>query len=130
MYGTVAKFKLSPQGVKNVSELYDSLYPERNAALARELPAGAVCAFDFQLDEEPDTFVHVVVFESAEAYWANAESPEQNERFEKAMALLQPVGEPEWNDGAVVNVIRAQGADLNEQLAQENTEAVKLLEGA
>ncbi|MDX1664601.1 MAG: hypothetical protein R3272_12470 [Candidatus Promineifilaceae bacterium] len=128
MYGTILKMKLSPQGVKNMSDYYGEIYPEEDEEGGRQLPQGALCAIDFQLDDEPDTFIHIAIFESREAYWANAESPEQNERFEKAVAMLQPAGEPEWNDGAVVNVIRARGVDLNERLAQDETAPVTLVD--
>ena len=130
VYGTVVKMKLSPEGVKNMRDYYAEIYPEEDREGDRRLPEGAICAIDFQLDDEPDTFIHIAIFESREAYWANAESPEQNERFEKAMAMLQPVGEPEWHDGAVMNVVRAQGADLNERLAQGNAAEVAAPEGA
>jgi hypothetical protein len=41
----------------------------------------------------------VVGFESKEAYRANAESPEQNARYEQYVQLLD--GPPEWNDGEI-----------------------------
>jgi hypothetical protein len=41
-----------------------------------------------------------VVFSSKEAYVKNAESPEQNSRYEAFMELLE--GPPEWHDGEVV----------------------------
>jgi hypothetical protein len=44
----------------------------------------------------------VAVFESKEAYWANAQSPEQNARFLQLRALL--LDDPQWHDGVIVSV--------------------------
>lgn len=43
----------------------------------------------------------VGVFESREAYRANAASPEQHQRFLQLRALLE--ADPEWHDGAIVD---------------------------
>jgi hypothetical protein len=41
-----------------------------------------------------------VVFENKESYFANANSPEQHQRFLQMMSVLE--SEPEWHDGNVV----------------------------
>lgn len=43
----------------------------------------------------------VAVFESEEAYRANASSPEQHQRYLAYRALLN--ADPEWHDGAVTS---------------------------
>ena len=53
------------------------------------------------MDSDPTHLILAVLFESKEAYEANASSPEQDERFHKMMALL--AGEPQWNDGEIVS---------------------------
>ena len=40
-------------------------------------------------------------FESKEAYWANAQSPEQHERFLRLRSLF--LEDPEWHDGAIIS---------------------------
>lgn len=109
MYGTIMKVKVAPETADELPELYDELYP------TGELPPGAVAVFDFQLDDDPTVFFHIALFESREAYWANANSPEQHARFEKAVAFLQPLGEPEWNDGTVINSLIADPDHLLEK---------------
>ena len=99
MYGTIMKISVSPESADKMHELYDELYP------TGELPAGAVAAFDYQLDDDPTVFFHIAIFESREAYWANADSAEQHARYERAMAFIQPEGEPEWYDGEVINML-------------------------
>jgi hypothetical protein len=43
----------------------------------------------------------VVAFTDKASYRAKAESPEQNERYQQYVALLD--GEPEWHDGEIVD---------------------------
>ena len=45
----------------------------------------------------------MVVFESREAYWANAQSPDQNQRYQEMRALM--LADPEWHDGEIVDVV-------------------------
>jgi hypothetical protein len=45
----------------------------------------------------------VVAFESKDAYWANARSPEQDARFKEMRALL--ASDPEWHDGEIVGSV-------------------------
>lgn len=109
MYGTIMKVRVAPENAEKMQELYEELYP------TGELPAGAVAVFDFQMDDDPTEFFHIAIFESRDAYRANAESPEQHARFEKAVAFIKPVGEPQWNDGQVVNAVIADPAQLLEK---------------
>jgi hypothetical protein len=53
------------------------------------------------MDGDPGVLFLVAVFESKEAYWANAQSPEQHERFTRLSALL--LEEPAWHDGAIIS---------------------------
>jgi hypothetical protein len=52
------------------------------------------------MDRDSREFFLAVIFQSKEAYFANANSPEQHERFSKLMQVLE--SEPEWNDGEIV----------------------------
>ena len=56
------------------------------------------------MDGDPGEIFLVAVFASREAYWANAQSPEQNERFHELRALL--VADPEWHDGEIIDVVQ------------------------
>ncbi len=93
MYGTVARYRINPG------------YEEQLLAFEREIREaklpGLVAEFTFRMDEDPSTYYEAVVFESREAYLAVAESPEQDARYRKLLALLE--GPPEWHDGVVVN---------------------------
>ncbi len=92
MYGTVAKMKLKAGAEPQMQELmreFEQL----------SVP-GHVSSFVYRMDSVPDEYYLTVVFQDRETYRANADSPEQNERYEKMAALFD--GAPEWHDGEIV----------------------------
>jgi quinol monooxygenase YgiN len=91
MYGTVAKFRVKPGVTAQDLTRMDEQY--------REIVRGYINTYVCQTDADPNVYYMVAIFESKEAYHANAQSPEQHERYLQFMALLD--GEPEWNDGKV-----------------------------
>jgi heme-degrading monooxygenase HmoA len=93
MYGTVARYQLKP-GKEGELQAF-----EREIREAK-LP-GIVAEFTFRMDDDPSVYYEAVVFESREAYRAVAESPEQDARYRRLLALLE--GPPEWHDGVIVN---------------------------
>ena len=93
MYGTVAQMTLKP-GMGQ--QLADQL-----AGFETERAPGFIRTTVYRMDNDPNQYLVAVVFDSKEAYVANAESPEQNERFEAMAALLD--GDPVWNDGEIIH---------------------------
>jgi quinol monooxygenase YgiN len=93
MYGTIAKITVSPGKIEDLLALADTL----------ETPPGQLTRYVYQMDADPHNFILVAVFESREAYWANANDPAQHERFMKLRALL--TADPEWNDGEIVDAV-------------------------
>lgn len=92
MYGTVARLQFKPGVEGQIMVLGDQF--------AQEQVPGWVAEYIYQLDSDPSVHYMVVIFESKEAYLANANSPEQHARYEQFRAML--ASEPEWNDGAIV----------------------------
>jgi quinol monooxygenase YgiN len=92
MYGTVAKMRVKPGRLKAMRKLTsdDDMM---------KIP-GLVSTTVYQLDKDPNELIMAVVFSDKESYVKNAESPEQNKRYEEFVALLE--GAPEWNDGEVI----------------------------
>jgi quinol monooxygenase YgiN len=90
MYGTVARIKVRP-GSK-----------EKLMAWSRQQPvvAGQVATYVYQSDKDPNELWLCVIFENKEAYFANANSPEQNERFSQMVQFIER--EPDWHDGEVI----------------------------
>lgn len=91
MYGTIARIKIDPSRLEELKEL------GRRMGIA----PGQITRYVYQMDADPGEVFLVAVFESKEAYWANANSPEQHERFTEFRALL--LEEPQWHDGAIVD---------------------------
>ena len=93
MYGTIARVKIDPAKVEELKTL------GRRIGVA----PGQIARYVYQMDANPGELFLVVVFESREAYWANAQSPEQNQRYEEMRALMS--ADPEWHDGEIVDVV-------------------------
>jgi quinol monooxygenase YgiN len=95
MFGTVARMRLKEGAT--VDQLNAITAGEENR------PAGSVALLVFQSEKDPRELWVATAFESREAYFKNADSPEQNARFEKMRELFE--GAPEWHDGEVVTAI-------------------------
>ncbi len=92
MYGTIAKMRLKPGMEAQMQELmkeYDGV----------NIP-GHVSFNVYRMDADANEYYLAVVFEDRESYHANAQNPEQDQRFQKMAALLD--GEPEWHDGEII----------------------------
>ncbi|MBW7881216.1 MAG: antibiotic biosynthesis monooxygenase [Caldilineaceae bacterium] len=91
MYGTVARVKIDPANLEQV----------RSLATSMDKAPGQIARYVYQMDADPGDLYLVAVFESREAYWANADSPEQHQRYMQLRALL--LADPEWHDGEIVD---------------------------
>jgi quinol monooxygenase YgiN len=92
MYGTVAKMRLKPGMLDKMRAL------AAGDGMTR-IP-GLVSTTVYQMDADANDFIMAVVFTDKDAYVKNANSPDQNARYEEFAALLE--GPPEWHDGEVV----------------------------
>lgn len=92
MYGTVARMRVR----QGDAEAFQHIAREIGVGRA----PGQVGVIAYQMDSDPNEFYLAVIFESRDSYAANAQSPEQHERFMKLMSVLE--GEPEWHDGEIV----------------------------
>ena len=91
MYGTIFKVKVKA----GHEEAFVNVMSDPTAAK----PKGMVALFVMKPDEKED-WIGAAVFESKEAYVANANSPEQHEEFTKWMEHLE--AEPNWTDGEYI----------------------------
>jgi quinol monooxygenase YgiN len=92
MYGTVARFHLKPG---KEAELADVLREFEELKIP-----GEVSEYVYRMDEDSNEYYLAVVFTDKEKYMANADSPEQDARYQKLRALLED--DPEWHDGEIV----------------------------
>ena len=93
MYGTIARLKVKP-GTET------ALMAQGKNTDTVKIP-GHIGEFIYRMDADPKEYYLVVIFESKEAYVANANSPDQNKRYEEMLALLESA--PEWHDGEIVH---------------------------
>src|SRR5207237_3671198 len=92
MYGTVARFRAKP-GMGDKLREQQQLYEEANVP-------GSVMITIYRMDKDPNEYYMAVIFDSKESYVANANSPEQNARYQALMEMMAE--EPEWHDGEVI----------------------------
>jgi antibiotic biosynthesis monooxygenase (ABM) superfamily enzyme len=92
MYGTIARMRVKPGKEAELAQI--------GRESAQGIP-GLVFEHIFKMDAGPNEYMLVVAFTDKASYRANAESPEQNERYQQYVALLD--GEPEWHDGEIVD---------------------------
>src|SRR5688572_18762107 len=92
MYGTICRFMVKP----GMEMQFAALSEEFDSA---NIP-GARSNYIYRMDNNPNEFYLVVVFDSEEAYKRNAASPEQDARYQKFRALL--ASDPEWHDGEII----------------------------
>jgi quinol monooxygenase YgiN len=95
MYGTIAKLKVKPGQV-------EAMKSHMASVSSRQAP-GFVSVNVYQMDADPNELYLAVVFESKDAYVANANRPETDADFKKMMQFL--VAEPEWHDGQVIETV-------------------------
>lgn len=92
MYGTIGRMHTRP-GAEGAHEMLERQYEQV------KIP-GHVASYLYRSDADPREFFLCVLFESKEAYEANARSPEQDARYRQLRQLLE--SDPEWRDGEVV----------------------------
>jgi quinol monooxygenase YgiN len=97
MYGTVAYLKVKPGKEDELIGLSKEFQPQLK-------PVGFISQTLYRLDDQPGMYIMAVVFKDKESYVANANSPEQNARYEKFRALLD--ADPRWADGEVIASIQ------------------------
>ncbi len=93
MYGTIAHFRIKPgtrdEFIKTMDSFGDAIIP------------GWVADYYFQMNNDPDEFFLVAVFQDRDTYEANADSAEQHERYLKYRSFL--VDDPAGSDGRIVS---------------------------
>jgi hypothetical protein len=103
MFGTVAHSRLK-EGVT-----VDQLKALFAGSDINDTAIGSVALLVFESTSDPRDIWIATAFESRDAYFKNANSPEQNARFERMRAVME--GTPEWHDGNVVTA-RLEGRVL------------------
>ncbi len=90
MFGTIGRVRIKPGMEEQLLVL----------GLGIEKDPGEVATYVYRMDAEPGILYMVAIFESKEAYMANADRPEADARYQQMHAYFD--GEPEWHDGEIV----------------------------
>ena len=100
MYGTVAKLRVKP-GSEPLLEAWMASFADNLRRDTIDGPAvlGFISSTIYRSDEDPQVYWMAVLFESREAYRANAESPNMDARYRRFRSCLE--ADPEWHDGEV-----------------------------
>lgn len=99
MFGTITRLRLKEgTTIDEFKALFD----------AEDRPASSLALIALESVDDPREIWIASAFESREAYFQNADSPEQNVRFERMRALVEG-GPPEWHDGNVVVLATERG---------------------
>jgi hypothetical protein len=88
-YGSIFKLQVKSDHEEELLKIFNN----------QNRPNGMVAWFVMNPDEK-DEWIGVAVFESQDAYVANANRPEQHESFLKMMEHLE--SEPTWTDGSYI----------------------------
>jgi heme-degrading monooxygenase HmoA len=101
MYGTIARLRIKA----GMEDQFRQLLQSQASVFESGQVPGFVTSYTYRMDADPNDFFIAAVFESREAYWENAQRPEQDARYRQWLLLLE--GEPEWHDGEI-DVMYAQ----------------------
>ncbi len=93
MYGTVARMRVKPGAESQLQQQMKDFE-------AVKVP-GFVTTYVYRTDADSNEYYMAVVFDTKDAYWANAKSPEQDVRYREMLESLE--GAPEWHDGEIVS---------------------------
>jgi quinol monooxygenase YgiN len=102
MYGTIGRLRIKAGMEGQFRQIIEGQAPAFDTGQV----AGFVASYAYRMDADPNEYYLAVVFSSKEAYWSNAQSPEQDARYRQWLPLLE--GEPEWHDGEIVGGYRLQ----------------------
>jgi heme-degrading monooxygenase HmoA len=92
MYGTLMRGRLLPGKEQEIEA-----FARRESEETRV--EGHLGEYVLTSEKNPGEFLVLVLFDSKETYWKNAQSPEQDGRYRQLRALLAT--DPTWEDGEI-----------------------------
>ena len=113
MYGTITRYRIKP-GAEDTLR-----------ALSRELvsnpPRGFVAAYVYKLDSADNEFMSAAIWTDSDTYRKNSDDERQQQWFSRLRDIL--AGEPEWNDGEVIEAAAAADVSAVGVVAAPRSEA-------
>jgi antibiotic biosynthesis monooxygenase (ABM) superfamily enzyme len=95
MYGTIARLRVKEGAEADLQRLNEEFK-------TLNVP-GYIGEYVYRMDADPRECYLVVLFADRESYRKNAESADQNQRYEQFRALLE--SDPEWHDGEIISAM-------------------------
>jgi quinol monooxygenase YgiN len=95
MFGTVARMRPKAGHIDELMKMNDEWEREHAPNID-----GFVASYVMQIERNPEELFLVAIFEDREAYFANANRPEQDRWFQKVREHLE--SDPTWEDGEVI----------------------------
>jgi len=95
MFGTIARVHVRPGMLETLRQV---MVEDQDASIP-----GWIADYFFASTADPQTGYLVAIFEDEATYMANADSPEQHQRYLKFRECL--TADPEWNDANVLAAI-------------------------
>ncbi len=103
MFGTVARMKLKPGSFEKMQDLMKG-FEEREVK-------GFMFNAVYRSQSDPDEVWLVVGFQDEASYRANASDPQTDQMAEQYQPLM--AAPPEWHDGEIVTMTRAEDRASN-----------------
>jgi antibiotic biosynthesis monooxygenase (ABM) superfamily enzyme len=100
MFGTMYKMHLKPGQEAKMKELEEAWNREM-----QPLAKGYISSYVIQSKTRPDEYLGMVIFDTEENYYKNAQSPEQDKWYRRMRDCLE--SDPEWNDGTLISETHA-----------------------
>jgi quinol monooxygenase YgiN len=91
MFGTIGHIKVKPGKFEELEKVMGQ--DDRQ-------PDGHIAYYVYKLEGKENEYKIAVVFRDKKSYFANADSPEQDEAYRNMVALLEEP--PTWEDGEIV----------------------------
>ena len=102
VYGTVARMRVKPG--------MESKMQDMSRQMESTTTPGSIANYVYKMDQDSNEYYVVVLFDSKESYFANANKPETDTQYREMLDLLE--SEPEWHDGEVVYSYVAAGTGI------------------
>jgi heme-degrading monooxygenase HmoA len=99
VYGTVMSFRVKPGRKEDLEAIF-----EKYGHLGEYPIEGHIGSYILWKDDDPDQGIALTVFDNREAYWRNAQSPEQHDRYVLIRSHLEE--DPGWQDGEIKPFLR------------------------
>ncbi|HET9199766.1 MAG TPA: antibiotic biosynthesis monooxygenase [Dehalococcoidia bacterium] len=99
MYGTIMMCRVKPGKKQDLEDFF-----EKYGHLGEYPIEGHIGSYILWRDSDPESAIIMTIFDNREAYWRNAQSDEQHDRYLQIRSMIED--DPTWNDGDIKPFLR------------------------